>query len=474
MIITITRFANFGLMLISPVILVRFLNVAQFGAYREFLLYGNMLTLFAAFNINNSMMYFVPAHPGSAWRFVHQSTWLVAINSLLIMAVTAALDLATGGAVVGRYLLPLAAYTFFYVNVDFWEYLWLAQRKPQRVLVYSVLRLAMRLVVVLVAAVVSRDVDTIIWWLVCFEAVRMAVSWIAWRIQVAPPGPPMPDSWRMQIRSCLPLGTSLVLTTLIRSAGGLFVAKLLGAVALAQFTVGTYVAPIVVVLRNSISDALLPEMSARRASEPGHALQLWQRSTVVFAMLLLPVAVLLVRFAEPIIITLFSVDYRDAVPVFQVYALLLVRECVDFGVLIRAVDRNALLVRGNLLALGLNLALLAVLVPLMGLLGAVFALLGARFAEGFYQLWQVAALFRVSMRQLIPWASILRVGAAAGIAAAVLIVDLWQALGVAGVMVGTVMYLLLFALLMRFSGVPEALQAGHRLRALVTARLRRG
>jgi O-antigen/teichoic acid export membrane protein len=444
-------------MLISPVVLVRFLTVAQFGVYREFLLYGSVLSSIAAFNINNGLMYFVPAHPA---------------NSLLVIGVTAALNAATHDAIVGAYLLPLAAYTFFFVNVDFWEYLWLSKRQPQRVLVYTVVRLAARLAVVVAAAALSRDVDTIIWWLVGFEGLRMLISFVLWRLRSAPLGEPMPGSWRLQIASCLPLGGSLILMTLLRNAGSLFVTKMMGAAALAQFTVGTYVAPIVVVLRNSISDALLPEMSARRASEPEHALQLWQKSTVVFALLLLPAAVLLARFARPIIVTLFSGDYSEAIPVFQLYAILLVRECADFGVLIRAVDQNRLLLRANLLALAVNLALLAVMVPALGLRGAVLAYLCARFAEGLLQLWQVSRLFGLAMRKLVPWTSILRVSAAAVLAFAVLSGQFWESFGLAGVACGSLLYLMAFAALVWFLGVPEARTVAARMRELLMVRFR--
>jgi hypothetical protein len=37
--LSIARMASFGLMIISPLVLVRFLTVTDFGRYREFLLY---------------------------------------------------------------------------------------------------------------------------------------------------------------------------------------------------------------------------------------------------------------------------------------------------------------------------------------------------------------------------------------------------------------------------------------------------
>ena len=65
--------------------------------------------------------------------------------------------------------------------------------------------------------------------------------------------------------------------------GALFVAKMLGPVALAHYSIGVYVQPVITVLRNSISDVLLPEMVGSGRDSQADPLELWRRSTVVTA-----------------------------------------------------------------------------------------------------------------------------------------------------------------------------------------------
>jgi len=130
--LTLSRLANYGLMLISPIILVRLLTVADFGRYREFLLYATLLQSFAVFSINDSLLYCIPAQPHSPWRTVRQTAVLIACASLCVVIALAAADGAMSGRLVGRYLTPLVAYTLLSVNLDFWEYLWLAQGRPGR------------------------------------------------------------------------------------------------------------------------------------------------------------------------------------------------------------------------------------------------------------------------------------------------------------------------------------------------------
>ena len=134
--------------------------------------------------------------------------------------------------------------------------------------------------------------------------------------------------------------------------------KLLGPAALAQFAVGIYAQPIITVLRNSLSDVLLGEMAGAALQRPGRdLLTLWRRSTVVTAILLVPLGVILARFADTIVVTLFSPAYQPAVIVFQLYVLALLRETFDFGIPLRALNRTAPILRTNLLALVVNVVL---------------------------------------------------------------------------------------------------------------------
>ena len=168
-ILTLSRLANYGLMLISPVLLVRLLDVPAFGRYREFLLYASILQALAVFAINDSVLYCVPANPRSPWRVARQTVVLTLCSSVLVMLALIVIDTAAHGTVVNGYLWPLVAYTMFSVNVDFWEYFWLANRRPGLLFVYSASRLLVRVTVAVGAAALTHDVGAIIWSLVAPE-----------------------------------------------------------------------------------------------------------------------------------------------------------------------------------------------------------------------------------------------------------------------------------------------------------------
>ena len=136
----------------------------------------------ALFSINDSLLYFVPAYPASPWRVARHAALLTLISSVVVVAALAVLDIAMGGTLVHGFLLPLAAFTLFCVNLDFWEYFWVAQGRPGAVFVYSASRLLGRMATAVTTAVLTRNVDSIILSLVIFEGVRMVLAGAAFLV----------------------------------------------------------------------------------------------------------------------------------------------------------------------------------------------------------------------------------------------------------------------------------------------------
>src|SRR5262245_3071675 len=161
--LSLARLANYGLMLVSPIVLARVLTVEDFGHYREFLLYGTVLQSLGGFAIGDSLLYFIPAHPQSPWRIVRQTAVLTFCATLATSIAVVVFDLATGGAVVGAFLWPLVLYLMLSTNLDFWEMYWLANHRSAAMFAYSAGRLLVRLLVVTIVATATRDVAAIIW-----------------------------------------------------------------------------------------------------------------------------------------------------------------------------------------------------------------------------------------------------------------------------------------------------------------------
>jgi O-antigen/teichoic acid export membrane protein len=457
-ILSISRIANIGLMIISPVILVRFLTVGDFGRYREFLLYATILQSVATFAIPDSQLYFIPAHPASTWRVVRETNFLTAVVSTLVIGGFLLLNVAMSGGLVGPYLLPVVLYVVLFVNIDFWEPFWLASHRPLPVFVYTAGRLTARMLVVVCAAVLTTDVTTIIWSLIGLESLRVTVSALMWRkLDKSSQEPPLAHIRRDQLRFCIPMGLATLLYLASRNVGNVAVAKSLGAVALAQLTIGSYGEPILLAVRNSLSTALLPELVRRSTESREESLLLWKRTTVVNCVLMFPAAVILAWYAEPLIVKVFGASYRPAIPILQIYGFVMVRACFDFSLLLRAINRTRPVVTGNLaaaIAAGLGLVFL---LPVAGVVGAIISIVISNFVEAAYLGWSVCRLYKVSAAQIVPWGAVAKVALCALAAAAVVFgASRGLRVGLFGVMIGSAVYLVAFVALLLATGVQEA------------------
>jgi O-antigen/teichoic acid export membrane protein len=467
-VLSVSRIANYGLMIISPVILVRLLTVIDFGRYREFLLYASLLQTTAAFAIGESLLYFIPRHPESLWRVVRQTMILTAVVSSCVVGAFVAVDLLVPGGLVGPYLVPVALYVILFVNVDYWENLWLATRRPLPVFAYTAGRLMARLLVVVCVAVVTGDVTAIIWSLIVLELLRFSGSLIAWnRADRSRFEPPIVGMSRQQLRFCMPFGLATVLSMISRNLGNVVIAKYLGAAALAQLTIGIYGEPIVLALRNSISTVVLPELVRLGGRSQDDALRLWHRTVVINGLLLFPTAAIVAWYAEPLVVTVFGASYRPAIPALQWYALVIVCACVDFSPLLRAVNKTRPFVAGGVIAAIANGLTLVVLLPRMGIVGAAVGLVVANFVVMLYLGFSVSDLYGTGARRLLPWTAVAKVGMCAVVGAVIAFGITFEArgtlLGAAG---GSVLYGAVFVALLRAARLEEANALFRRLRSL--------
>jgi O-antigen/teichoic acid export membrane protein len=209
-------------------------------------------------------------------------------------------------------------------------------------------------------------------------------------------------------------------------------------------------------------------MVSRERQGETDRLALFRRTTVVTAIFLVAAGVVLARYADILVTTLFSEEYRPAVILFQMFLLVFLRDSLDFGVPMRAINRTSAIMQGNLIAMAINGVLLAVLLPTVGLIGAVCAYLVSKFAEGFYLGSRLAKAYEVSFRQIAAWGELGKVLVAAAIAALVLYTDFWtDHLGFFGIFAGGLVFLLAFAVMLIVFGIPEMLKVLRQVRSFL-------
>jgi O-antigen/teichoic acid export membrane protein len=331
-----------------------------------------------------------------------------------------------------------------------------------------------RMLVVVCAAVVTSDVWVVIWALIALETLRVFGSFVVWRrADRSTHEPPVGDIRRQQLIFCVPLGLATVLYLVGRNLGNVVIVKYLGAAALAQLTIGTYGEPIILALRNSISQVVLVELVRLGERSRDDALALWYRTTVINCLLLFPVAAIVAWYAEPLVLKTFGAAYRPAIPVLQWYALVIVRSCFDFAPLLRAINKTRPFITSCAVTALANALTLVVLLPAYGIVAAAVGLVVANFAEAAYLALCVKRLYGIAVRRLLPWSAVMKVSMCAAGAAAIafgITYDLRATL--LGAALGSVLYGAVFVALLKAIRLEEANILLQRIQTLLVPAIR--
>jgi O-antigen/teichoic acid export membrane protein len=416
LVLTFARLTNYAVMLVTPLVLVRMLDVTTYGQYREFLLYATVLVAILALAIRDNLMYVVPRQPESAETAVSQTIGMLLVTSTLGMLIF----------LVGRdwfmakasfdFAMPLMLYVFFFINFDVVENYWLARQQARHVLIYSTLRILARVIVVVGATYYFGDLKSILYCTVVLEILKSLVCiYLLWRLRLLTLRIDRPLLME-QLRFIAPLSAAGLLFFLNEKAGQLYVSTVLGASALAIYTVGTYQLPIVAIIRSAVSDTLFPEMVRHAANDSTEGLDLWRLANVYYCFLAFPFFMVLFVFADLFIVTLFTEAYREATGVFQIALLVMIRQCFEMGTPLRAANANRHVLWGNVIAIVVHLPLLFVLSNAIGILGAAVAWLVADFTISAYLASRIMERYDIPVSGLALWPQIFKLALAATLA----------------------------------------------------------
>jgi O-antigen/teichoic acid export membrane protein len=178
---------------------------------------------------------------------------------------------------------------------------------------------------------------------------------------------------------------------------------------------------------------------------------------VMCALLMFPIVPVVVRFAEPLIASIFGEAYRSAAAVTQMYMLVVIRECFDFSPPLRSLGRTAPIVYGTMTGLVAAAAAVWFLVPRMGIAGAMASFAIGSYVEVLLLSVSVMKLHGVGPRQLADWPSIGKLALCAALASLLIVPGFWESrLGIAGIVLASAVFAIAYALLVWSLRIPES------------------
>lgn len=415
------RLSNYAVLLLSPLFLVRILDIETYGLYREFTLYALLAVTILSFGIKGNLLYFIPKDDSNEKAYVSNSIFLILISSLIGLIFIQVFSSTIASNLSFNYIDIMSMYIFFYLNLDIIESFWLAKKRSDYVFYYSTVTLVTRMVVIILSAYMTRNIHDIIFAMTVTEAVKFSALLLWWTFKQKLSFRFNVNLARKQLTYIVPLGVGGVIAAVNLKFGSVYISTMLGATALAIYSIGIYQIPVLAIIRSAVSDVIFPEMVEKSSSSEEKALHLWKRANILFCIIIFPVFTIFMVFAEKFITIMFTEQYIESTPIFQLMLILMVRRCFELSTPLRSKNKNQYFFRGNIIALTINIIITVALFNQYKLLAPAIAYVIADFIMAGYLISKILTIYNIRMGKLLLWKKIILI-AIASIAALPLLI----------------------------------------------------
>jgi len=408
----LAKVVGFGIRILLPVFLVRVLSKAEVGAYFQFFLLEAVTMTVFQLGAAQSLFYFVPRDPRNAGGYLAGSLGL----SVLFMAAGFGLLApfhvqaagATGLGMLDAYYGRLAVYVTIVMILVVLESYTTARGWITATAAWDVGRQVAATAATLLAAWIWRDLPHVIAALIVVRAAS-AVAMAGW-IHVARRGFAT-ERWRIdlkaQVRYGVVLGLTGMLVTLTMRFHELFVNRFYDIETYAVYAAGVRQIPVLQFFTHSVAMVTLARFSElEKAGDWIGIRDLWNRYHAGTWAVGLPVTLLFLVAARPLVLLMFTPEYADAVPIFRINAVAMLYMVLNPTLVLRAMDRNDLSLRVNAVMVAALPLLLYGGMKAWGLPGIIaahgFALITARLVN----LWALNRVAAVRLPLVPPRAAV--------------------------------------------------------------------
>ncbi|WP_437513443.1 oligosaccharide flippase family protein [Sorangium sp. So ce1099] len=235
---------------------------------------------------------------------------------------------------------------------------------------------------------------------------------------------PFPGGVRAQLAYALPLSVTRFAGLFNQKLDKFVIGLFFSAGLYAEFAVGSQELPLVGVLAYSVASTMLPDLVARvengRTPMEGAraAIELWHSGIRKTTLMMLPIAVFLLLFAEPLMRTVYGDAYAGAAVPFRIYSALLPLRVTAYAIPLMAFGKTSMILRIQVLGMVFNTAANLILLPTLGMIGAPLSAVLTQVIGIVLTVAFIARFSGVGLRGVFPWGHYGRVAATALVAAA--------------------------------------------------------
>jgi O-antigen/teichoic acid export membrane protein len=418
------RMLSFAATFFIPVVLVRVFSQAEFGTYKQLFLIQTTLYLVTQCGMATSLYYFLPRTPQMAGRYVANSLLFLGAVGLVAGVILAACAPALGrwmhNPALPQYLIWIGPYLFLMTFASALEMVLISRHRYWWASAAYALSDLGRAAGFILPALFFGQLVWLLKGALIVAGLRAACAIYYYRREFRGSLELDYSLFKSQLGYAIPFGLAVLLEIVQGNLPAYVVSYLTNPATFAIFAVGCLQIPLVDFCASPTSDVMMVRMQEWLAqSRMSAVIEIWHDTTWKLALLFFPLVALLCVAAHDIIVLLFTVKYLASVPIFIVWACMILLAPLQVDGVLRVFAETRMILVLNLVRVAIIAGLLKWSLGAFQLLGPVLVIALALLVFKVAALVRMRRLFEVSARDLLPWRKLTSIAIASVAAAAI-------------------------------------------------------
>ncbi len=403
------------LLLISSVVMVRYLSKNEYGVYLQIILIMNTAVMFAYCGIPQSIYYyFHKTNNKPLFIFQNYAIALIlgSVTAICVFSINDYLARWFNNPLLHEYKALISFLIFFRAPTNMREPLLISKGNLVLNSVVHIMSSALFYIPITIAAFFSVGLLFLVKIFLIASIVDfiLFLGLIVWLIgntkrENNPTGNNVVRvSLFKQIRYALPITFSSYMGIIGHQIDKYIVSVFFNPTTFAVYSRGSMRIPVLSQIHYTVNDIMMPQYVKDYADgNIDCLLSKYHLCIKKVAMLNFPVFVFLFFVSPALISLLYTEQYLGAVPVFRTYLLLLVLNITTYGIIPRASGKTQSILYASILNISANIILSCLLVPVLGAVGAAIATILCMSLTCCYYLFISCKILNIGMKRIFPW-----------------------------------------------------------------------
>lgn len=414
LVLIVGRILSFSFTFFVPIVLVRLYAKEQFGLFQQLLLIFNTFYPILQLGITNSLLYFYPRDIDKRKALLSQTFYFIFLVGILFTLVLIIFQneiaLYFHNPEIKQLVPLLGLYILLMLVSSILEILLIVEEKAFRASLVIFFSGFFRFVFLVGASLILREVFVLLVALLLISLIRVTIlvyyllkhytlSFFEFDLKY----------FYIQLQYSLPFGLASVFVILNTTIDKYIISYFFDSRLYAIYAIGCFQIPVVSLIFDPIVSIILPKISKLQKESDIHKVHnIWRQAASKLSLIGFPFFVLFFVMANDIIVLLFTENYKNSVPIFMIFLLLLPRQMTNYGVIVRAYGHTKYILRVCFFSLFVAIVLMYPALKFLSIVGPPIVVVFSLYLTAYFQLLKTRKLLKVSWSNLLHWDDIFK------------------------------------------------------------------